>query len=473
VSRIRSSANLRSQRGVGTLVVVMLLFFVVSLVAAYTNRNLIFEQKTSANQSRSTQAFEAADAGVEWALAQLNGGLMGDNCTSATLTQSFQQRYLSIAGNGNISQAARSTSTAGNLWPTCVFNGADWTCKCPADSGLDPSGPSGSGPFPAFRIWPAVPEATASTSSPWVAAAMPRAGLLPVISAGCTRLPASSNEKCLDYLPSGEMGDGLSSVRAVLALRSGLRVPPSAAVTVRGTVTPYSPSVAKLHVVNSDAISAGYTVNAGGAVTKTLFTAETLPGTPSEASFVDDDARLAALATTATGGLAAGERMFVSTFGMNRSAYKQQPGLRVCASTCTAAGINTLLTNNPNRIIWVDGNLTLDANIGDASGAPLKPVLLIVDGDTLTLGAGVSIYGFVYLTGGSSATSTIALPNSATSLRGALVAEGDLITQYSGAPSASSELTVTYDRAALEVLRSTYGSWVRLGGRWRDFKDDR
>ena len=52
----------------------MLLFFIISLVAAYAGRNLIFEQKTSANQYRATQAFEAAEAGLEWALAMLNGG---------------------------------------------------------------------------------------------------------------------------------------------------------------------------------------------------------------------------------------------------------------------------------------------------------------------------------------------------------------------------------------------------------------
>ena len=61
------------QRGAASLIVVMLLFFVLSLTAAYANRHLIFEQKTSANQSRSTAAFEAAEAGIEWALAQLNG----------------------------------------------------------------------------------------------------------------------------------------------------------------------------------------------------------------------------------------------------------------------------------------------------------------------------------------------------------------------------------------------------------------
>ena len=68
MNKLRTS-HPRAQRGAATLIVVMLLFFIVSLVAAYAGRNLIFEQKTSANQYRATQAFEAADAGLEWALA--------------------------------------------------------------------------------------------------------------------------------------------------------------------------------------------------------------------------------------------------------------------------------------------------------------------------------------------------------------------------------------------------------------------
>ena len=53
-ARIRNIAS--DQRGAATLAVVALLFFIVSLVAAYTNRNLIFEQRTSGNQFRATQA---------------------------------------------------------------------------------------------------------------------------------------------------------------------------------------------------------------------------------------------------------------------------------------------------------------------------------------------------------------------------------------------------------------------------------
>jgi hypothetical protein len=167
--------------------------------------------------------------------------------------------------------------------------------------------------------------------------------------------------------------------------------------------------------------------------------------------------------------LTAGERMFVSMFGVKRDVYKRQPGVRICTSPCSASSIATLLADNPNRIIWVEGNLTLNASIGDVGAS--QPVLLIVDGDTLQLDNGLTIYGFVYLTGGTSATATVRLPAATgTTVRGALVAEGNLATLYTATPSVGQELLMTYDRAAMDLLRNTYGSWVRLGGGWRDFK---
>jgi Tfp pilus assembly protein PilX len=68
-----------AQRGAAALAVVMVLFFVISLVAAYASRNLVFEQRASTNQYRSTLALETAEAGAEWALALLNTGRIDDS----------------------------------------------------------------------------------------------------------------------------------------------------------------------------------------------------------------------------------------------------------------------------------------------------------------------------------------------------------------------------------------------------------
>jgi hypothetical protein len=173
------------------------------------------------------------------------------------------------------------------------------------------------------------------------------------------------------------------------------------------------------------------------------------------------------LETVVAGGLSADERMFVSQFGMSRQTYAQQPGLRSCptppAGNCTAADINALLAQNPGRIVWVAGNLSLDADVG----TPAAPALLVIDGDTLTLSAGVHITGYVYLTGGLAANPvTINLPDASTDITGALVSENSLVTVSAGG---ASQLTVTYDPAVLNTLRTTYGSFVRVPGTWRDW----
>lgn len=470
----------RAQRGIGAVVVVMVLFFVVSLMAAYTSRNLIFEQKTSANQARNTLAFEAADAGIEWTLYQLNGGLIDDDCGTATPALSFQQRYVNVVNtNGSLGAVARTTSTSGAFWPTCVFDGSTgWTCKCPNASSASPTPATGvAPPQPAFRVWIATPEGgVGGVTSPWSAYTPALPGFLDITVASCTSMP-DNTQQCLDFVPRGDLGEGMASIRATLALRSGLSVPPSAAITARGSLTPHTGSV--LHVINSDRLSQGFTVNLGaGGTPASELQLETLPGTPTQFSYASGDSRLASFATTAPAtsppappALTAGERMFASVFGMKRPTYRDQPGLRFCASPCSTTQINTLLQNNPNRVIWVDGNLTVDANIGDSTTSPVTPVLLIVDGGTLTINSGRTIYGFVYMTGGGTATSTIELPTGgATTIRGALVAEGNLVTHYASTPSASDALTVQYDRTALDRLRTSYGSWVRLPAAWRDFK---
>jgi hypothetical protein len=127
-------------------------------------------------------------------------------------------------------------------------------------------------------------------------------------------------------------------------------------------------------------------------------------------------------------------------------------------------------------VIWVNGDLTLDADVGTAA----DPVLLIVNGDKLTLSAGITITGMVYVRGTEAAAATpctpttcvatVALPNATTRINGALVTEGVLKTTYAGTPAAADELVVTYQRSVLDLIRLNYGSWVRVGGGWRDFK---
>jgi hypothetical protein len=87
----------RRQRGVAALIVTLMLFFAMVLTAVFVNRNLLVEQHSAANHERATQAFEAAEAGIEWALAQLNNPQrLGVDCavSAAADASAFRTRYL-------------------------------------------------------------------------------------------------------------------------------------------------------------------------------------------------------------------------------------------------------------------------------------------------------------------------------------------------------------------------------------------
>ena len=118
-----------NQRGAAALAVSMLLLFASSIVVFYLNRGLIFEQKTSANQLRSTAAFEVAEAGVEWATGMLNRPYDIDaSCNPlATVDVSFLRRYIQTDYLLGITGVAVSPNT----FPGCKISGTTLTCRCP------------------------------------------------------------------------------------------------------------------------------------------------------------------------------------------------------------------------------------------------------------------------------------------------------------------------------------------------------
>src|SRR5665647_1358263 len=121
------------QRGAATLVVTMILLFSTSIVMLYLNRSLLFEQKTSANQLRSTSAFEVAEAGMEWATGMLDTPYDIDvNCTFLTTTNiSFRRKYVQTNW-GNGTATATDVAPATTTYPGCKINGTTLTCGCPA-----------------------------------------------------------------------------------------------------------------------------------------------------------------------------------------------------------------------------------------------------------------------------------------------------------------------------------------------------
>ncbi len=426
----RSAINLgtaaRKQRGVATLMVVMALFFIISLVAAYASRNLIFEQRTSANQYRSTQAFEAAEAGVDWALAMLNAGRVDANCvpTADSTFDSFRARYLTADPvTGGFAPVTWDSSGIGvALRASCVRDAAGWSCTCPSTGVAALTVPTGAGTFPAFRLRFELGTAP---------------GLVRIVSVGCT----AASDGCLNT-GRGTAGDASSTVSALLALAPSMPTSPAAPLTVRGNL---DVGAYPLHLANADAATNGITINAGGTVTAPNADLESVPGTPTGASIVDGDASLAGLTA---------DRMFATFFGVARDTFKRQPSTVVvdCTGGC-GTRLRDAVDRNPGRPVWINGDLDIDSDI--VIGSADSPVLLVATGSINLSAPGARVVGIVY-----SQAADWASTGSGT-IQGAAMAEGNL--------TGSTAPAIVFDPAVVNRVRLNYGPLIRAPGGWKDF----
>ncbi|MBE7419060.1 MAG: hypothetical protein HS128_15210 [Ideonella sp.] len=416
------------QRGAAALLVVVVLFFILALVTAYAGRNLIFEQRTSVNNQRATQAFEAAESGIDFAVSQLGSGRIDAACqpdASGTLS-TFRQRMLAQdAGGVFVASGAQPT-----LRPTCMLLNAGGTCSCP--------GPSAGAPVLAEPVGGLAPTFQVRFETSGIT----QPGVVRVVSRGCSSL----GTQCYAASTTGS-ADAVAEVSVLLGLNSALATPPTAALTVRGALNFNGDAV---RISNADPGSRGVTIDAGGALANSgNAVLSSTPGTPAADSVITADPVLGALTA---------ERMFVSFFGMDRTTYRTQPAaIQVtCSGDCDTAVANAI-ARNPGRVVWVQGPLTIDSN--RVFGSPSTPVMLVVQGD-LTVSANLQLYGVLYLFDPSGASSWATTAGS-TLVQGAVVAEGALSMQ--GAPA------IVFDPGVLATINRTQGSLVRIPGSWRDF----
>ena len=421
-----SSFTRHDQQGVAALVVVMALLFATVLVAVFANRNLVFEQRASANQYRSTQAFEAAEAGIEWALAQLNANQrIGADCEPSAdpAAGSFRSRYLSTAPNTGVLMPA-TWNNAGNataLRASCMQAGNGWSCSCPAHGLPNLPSPGGSTSATAFTVQ-------------FAPAAKP--GVVRIVANGCTSLAGA----CL----TGSTGraDASARIEVAFGLVGGLNTPPAATVTTR---TGFDAGSATLGLHNADPAT-GIAVNAGSTIDAAQARLTAPAGTPNTGLLVGDDAALAALPA---------DRLFAAYFGVDKAAWRAQPAVtRIsCTVDCAAVLGAAIAAAADAALIHVDGDLLLAGPV--TIGSAQRPVAIVVTGAAQFDGA-VGLHGLLY---------AASLRWNATAggafVRGALVSEAGY--QGSGAPE------LFYDPLVLGALKQATGSFARVNGSWRDF----
>lgn len=410
------TCTLGPHRGAVTLALTATLLLVTSLLALYTQRRLWFEQQASSNQVHSVRASELAQAGLDWALAQLNTPVQlaeAPSCQSANNTegtQLFRERYAS--------PRAAHASTPRGLYPPAAAAGCMLTdsgglrCACPLPGQVH-----------------GLPNAQAGHFEVQFVA-------------------ADGDPLAIDVLSTGHAdGGALAQVRQTLKLAPALVHPPAAAIVVGGSVQSTGP----LRVNNQDPVTRGVALRAGGHVTTGADTVlHSLSGV------IDRDTTLAQLHADD----ASGVRFFEVITGRTLASYLTDPMTTVIdGSTCsTPTECGALLLSSHQRggqQFWLGTEVSLpaSAHLGSAE----RPVLIASMGH-LHLAGEIAIRGMVI-------AGDLRIDDAATggtTVVGALVVRGDLV-QGAGA------LSVTYDRTALGMAGGTpTGLLTPVPGTWRD-----
>ena len=415
------------QQGAATLVVVMALFLVMALLAAYANRSLLFEQRIAGSYARASLSQEVAEAGVEWTLAQLNGAGVNATCVPvATDGKRFADRYLTI----NAADRRLTPATGDMKWiADCARDTANqgWACRCPAADAAHTTQPviGGRDLTPSFGIR---------------MEAADRGGTLMLKVLGCT---SSVVDDCgADMADVSKNQLALTSLSVRLGLVGAVRSPPAAPLIVKGGI---HSTGAGLGLHNSDARSAGQLVSMGGTwVGMVDSRLESVPGTASNLVVGQSDEVLNRADTD----------VFKMFMGASITRYPQHPALRTvtCGGDCADA-IETAYKAG-QRILWVEGDLAISSN--KVLGSLTDPVLIVASGDVALAGP-FQLNGMLVAAGALHWDNTSGMPS---------VVNG--IVLVGAGMETAGRMDIVYQQTVADQLRNRMGSYVRIPGGWLD-----
>lgn len=404
------------QRGLSTLVVVLGLFFVSALAAAYANRHVLVELRIARLVSDDLRAQAAAEHGLEQALMLLNRGAIDAGCQAvAQGGRPARERWLRTDDRG---LWERRTAPAQGAQLVCDRSlDGEWQCAC-ADEQALPGRPNGAVASSSVRVA--------------LAGAVERPGHLWLNAQGC----AQASEGCPSPDAATPPGTG-SHRRLQLAHLPALRQVPSSALLATGSVDLGD----GMAVVNTDAAAGGMALRAGGPLSGQRDAVIGPNGALPAESALDHDGALSGLG-------AAG--LMRRLLGLPLDELSRHPALHRlrCEAACDAAVVTALLDRGA-RFIWIEGPLRLDREVH--WGQPDRPVLLVVGGDLAwtapsRLTGALLVQGDARLSGGSGQAR----------FDGAVVVGGRVQGE------ASAQLVHRAD--VLHRLQHTVGSFLRVPG---------
>jgi PilX N-terminal len=417
------------QRGAATLVVVMMLFLVMALLAAYANRGLLFEQRIASGFARAALAQEAAEGGVEWALALLNGPAIDENCQPKGVGgQRFADKYLRINPSDRTVLGSVIPGVSNGIAVDCArdTNNQGWACQCKDLGARTAPAAIGAGALtPSFGLW-------------FDRGA--RGGLAMAYALGCSD---SVVDRCAgaDDVNRSKNQLAAGTNTTALALVSAVRTPPAMPLVVKGDLAMVG---AGLGLHNTDPRSGGALVSIGGTWAGMKDERlETLPGSTLDQTRVQNEPTLQVAA----------EDVFRKFLGASPTQYAKHPALRTLTCNGDCASVIDTAYKAGFRMFWLTG----PASIGDSKvlGAVNDPLLIVVDGN-LTLTGQTNISGMVVTTGNLDWTNATGL-----SLINGMVLVG-------GSMSTTGPVDISYQQAVADQLSNRIGSFVRVPGGWID-----
>lgn len=406
------------QRGVGSLLISLVILSLITFVTIYTSKTVLMEQKISNNDYKARMVFEAAEAGLNQAIANLtispdaDGGGVLDGSTDAAGAFVFDDNN---DGTRNTNQLSVGNSTVTVV--TTDQSGGDMTTI--------------------------LVQATASYADGTAERIITRA------IARVDPIPTTPDNPLTTRGTAAFQGSGANvfNPQGHSTIWSGGSIDFTSANT--WVANPAHPAGADPLLNPAYPACMEKVRNCSVAQTSS-----------------NDVAGLDVLANDQNLNQLSNDEFFFNFFGMSKTKYKETTAKTVIdmASNTNAQAEAKAIAGAPNGIIWIEGNVTLNGGLYGCSAtinstafcppANTEPPIIIVNGNA-ELRGGFHAYGIVYVSGDINASGN-------SKIVGALLSAGN--TANSGG-----SLEVHYDTSVLQEVGnngkpgSSAGSWNDLG----------
>lgn len=406
MSAIISKGMRCRQRGAATLLVSMVLLIAATLIILYTSQTTFVEQKISANEVRQRQAFSAAQAGIDMAIAQSNAaGSIPAAVSTNALVDDTKGFYQAVYCGGTLAVTAL---------PACPnAHGGAIACAAPASTDE--------------KAWLMScgwsDDDTARQRIVVYAgklAPLPNSPTNPLTAKGAVM--SNGNPTVINYSNNLTVWTGAGF--------SGLGNTGKTAIRDPGTA--YSQTTLDTLVTDPNVLN-GQQVCSNAALYCTS-TGTSLVG----ADVVANDTSLSILDSNS---------FFANTFGMDPASYKNM----MAADNIISPDKLSVDSFKDPGVYWVDGNASLKG--GNATiGSQSDPRVVIIDGN-LDLMGGLTVYGVVFIRGDWTGA-------------GGLTVVGAMIV--GGKVDISGDPTIIYDPKTIGNV-NTLSKFATMAGSWRDF----